>query len=133
MSNYQNSEQNPSGIWQTLWASSLQEFNKTRLENNPKKFDLCWQILENLYSDIPPDSQNDVKDKYNAAKKFMEREITGYNNVEIAQNTKIAIYKQKQLLIELKTAIIHSLYDRKWITKNSGFGGIDPNKESEEI
>ena len=104
-----NKDQNPSGVWQAIWAELFKIVNEHLINGTSNNFRMAWRSLLLLQSEIPPECQTDTKESFTKAKQVMDFQT--YN-------------KDKQLEIdapialrEVLAAVITSLYTRHWINK----------------
>jgi hypothetical protein len=128
---YSRNQANPTGIWQTIWANL---FMQSIEEITAKQYIHAFNTLEILKSQIPPECETEIEEVYKTTKLIVEKKVVGHN-LNKAQENKIA-----QIQTELRPAVLNlmakirnSLYNKHWINKQTGFVGLDPNQESDNI
>lgn len=126
--NSQNNPQNPSNIWQGIWAKL---FIQIMQEMTNQQFQQAYKTMQLLKTQLPPECEKDVKTNYKKLDEIFQIEVNYYFSNK-AQRDVNNYYKTKGYneIIDCLTSVKNSLYDRKWITKNFGFSGVDPNNES---
>jgi hypothetical protein len=126
-----NNNQNPSGIWQTVWGTLFSQFNEQMLNNEYLR---AWKTIQLLKSQIPPECEKDIEQDYQKLKALIKKPTNTYTVLQAMRDKKRQLEEEAPTaLLELISNIRKSLYDRKWITKETGFPGIDPNKASTDI
>jgi hypothetical protein len=123
--------QNPSGIWQNIWAQLFGEFNKQMLYNN---YLAAWKTVQLLKTQIPPECEEIIQDGYDHVKEIINRPTEAYTAREHINQKRAQLNRDTpEALLTLMSSIRKSLYDKKWITKENGFSGINPNVATKDL
>jgi hypothetical protein len=118
MTERQNNNQNPSGIWQGIWANLIVEFNIIMASRSPDKNLDAWKIICLLKRQIPPECQEDIKTNFKKLEEIMNKPTGGYSEIERRTAKRKQIFAEApNALLDLMGSIIKSLYERKWINK----------------
>lgn len=128
LENNHNSQPNPSGIWQALWLKLIsQALEQTAF----RQYLDAWETLKLLKTQLPPECEKDCKKGYMDAEKVFSQQIQRFSlNQTIRARANYISKNAPNVLLQLLGDIRTSLYEHKWITKDTGYSGIDPNKES---
>lgn len=118
MSERQNNNQNPSGIWQGIWANLIVEFNLIMASRSPEKNLDAWKILNLLKRQIPPECQEDINNEFQKLNVIMNKPVSGYSEIQRRSVKRKQIFQEApDALLDLMGSIIKSLYERKWISR----------------
>lgn len=123
--------QNALSVWQGLWAKLFWQIIE---EMTKKEYINAYQTMYLLKAQLPPECETDTQDAYAKMEKTLNPKIEVFTVTEAAQYTQKHFRQYGfKALAECMTAVKNSLYTRKWITKNFGFSGVDPNDESRNM
>lgn len=113
---HQSNNQNPSGIWQQIWAKLFwQAIDQITFQN----FIGAWETLQLLKVQIPPECEEDTIEAYKKTEAVMKKPISSYNYVATAQKKQRQIQSEApEALRELIGAVRKSLYIKGWINKD---------------
>jgi len=115
MTERQNNNQNPSGIWQGIWANLIIEFNVQMTSGN---YLAAWETMKLITIEIPFECQKDIENHYKNTVKIMSKPVSSYSYVMGVNSKKQQIYMEApESLQKLMAEVIKSLYDRKWINR----------------
>jgi hypothetical protein len=119
----QSNNNNPFGIWQSIWADQIKLFNEqminavTSLQPHTN-YILAYTALQALNVEIPEECQQDAKKQFQEVIRIFTKPKSGPNFVIQEKN------KRKQIVCESSTflwstmgTIIKSLHARGWINK----------------
>lgn len=113
---YQVNNQNPTAIWQGIWAGL---FNQIFQEMTKKDFLAAWEATQLLITQIPPECEDDIKNEIQKIKKIVNTPIEAYTTQQLQRNKEQVInQKLPPALLELFSAIKKSLYNKNWINKD---------------
>lgn len=128
---FSRNQANPTGIWQSIWANL---FMQAITEMSKNQYIHAFNTLEILKSQIPPECEKDIEQLYQETKRIVEKKVPSYN-LSSQQEKKFAQIQTelKPATLKLMAKIRNSLYEKHWINKQTGFVGIDPNQESDNI
>jgi hypothetical protein len=119
----QSNNNNPFGIWQSIWADQIKLFNEQMIEattsNKPHdNYRLAYTALTALNQEIPDECQTEVKTKFNAVTVVMNKPKKGHDCVAKERNKNSQINKEAPpALWEAMGEIIRSLHRKGWINK----------------
>lgn len=123
--------QNPSGIWQNIWAQLFGEFNKQMLCNN---FLGAWKTTQLLKTQIPPECEMEIQNEYDRVKRIINQPTQAYTAREHINQKRAQLNRDTpEALLTLMSSIRKTLYDKKWISKDMGFSGINPNVATKDL
>lgn len=119
--NSQN-QNNPTGIWQSMWCNLFTLFFNQFSE---RKYTASYETLKMLKKSIPPECEKDVDSEFEKVAKVFKKPAlpaSGYWAYDDAQFNKQhqIITETPTLLLNLIGLIRNSLYEKGWINKNFG-------------
>jgi hypothetical protein len=119
----QSNNNNPFGIWQSIWADQIKLFNEQMIEatisNQPHdNYKIAYTALTALNQEIPSDCQTECKTKYNEVTMIMNKPKQGHDCVAREKNkhSQISI-EAPPVLWDAMGEIIRSLHKNGWINK----------------
>jgi hypothetical protein len=111
-----NINQNPTGIWQGIWADLFRQIN---MQMTAGQYSAAWFSLQLIKVQLPPECIQDTEADFLKASKIMQTVIEGYGYMEIYQNKKRQIAKDApEVILSLLGKIVASLYIHHWINKD---------------
>ncbi len=118
MTEYNQNQANPAGIWQHIWVTLTMKYLE---QMNAKLYMNAWSTLLDYREELPPDCQPDCEPFYQKIDAIIQ-EITavkGNTLQEVEEKQAYFIYKKMpKPLRELKGQITKSLFDHNWINKD---------------
>lgn len=122
MSEFSQNQNNPTGIWQSMWCDLFKQFFD---QYTTKNYLGAFETLKILKKSIPPECEKDVTldfEKVSSVFNKTGKPTYGYWAYEEAQFNKMhrIITETPMLLLELLGSIRNSLYEKGWINKNFG-------------
>ena len=122
---YSYNSQNPSGIWQGIWA---QCFTQTLYAMSEGNYAVAYNRLLDLQSMLPPECNAETKAAYEKAEKIICREVAGYSTTQREFYAKQYTKQYAPPAIrELMATVISSLFNKGWINKNFGAKPLKAN------
>ena len=113
-----NNQNNPSGIWQTIWLKLIMEAIEEIINGNYVKSYLIMQILQ---QELPPDCETDTAEKYKEIEKIYQKGFEIKASDYVTAQTKQSAYFSKNLrtpLLTLLGTVRTSLFKNGWIHKD---------------
>jgi trimethylamine:corrinoid methyltransferase-like protein len=119
----QSNNNNPFGIWQSIWADQIKLFNEQMIEATTSdqphnNYKVAYTALTALNKEIPSDCQSECNSKFEEATLIMNKPRQGHDFVAKEK------HKRSQINTEAPSAlwaamgeIIRSLHKNGWINK----------------
>lgn len=120
--------------WQSIWINLIHKANEQYLIGELKS---SWNTIIILNSWLPEETQNECKEKFVEITNKLEenrKNTKGHDRITIEhqfnnKNKAILIRKIPEILSKIRS----SLETHNWITRPSGYSGIDANKELDDL
>ncbi|MGD0071391.1 MAG: hypothetical protein ABSB71_07945 [Candidatus Bathyarchaeia archaeon] len=116
MTERRSNDQNPSGIWQGIWANLYNQFFEQMTFGN---YSAAWDTALSIQTVIPPDCQEDTKEEYDKVSQVFAKPISSFHYASALQQKHRQInIETPKVLRDLIRAVTKSLYDKGWINKD---------------
>ena len=119
----QSNNNNPFGIWQSIWADQIKLFNEQMIEattsNQPyNNYRIAYTALTALNQEIPEECQIEVKSRFKDVTLVMKKPKQGHDFVAQEKHKRSQISNEAPpALWEAMGEIIRSLHRKGWINK----------------
>ena len=120
---HQSNNNNPFGIWQSIWADQIKIFNEQMLNavtsSQPYiSYILAFTALQSLNVEIPEECQEDAKTEFQEVIRIFTKPKSGPNYVIQEKNKRTQIIRESPIFLwHTIGIIIKSLHRHGWINK----------------
>ena len=124
----------PSRPWQSIWTQLIMEANALWVQGH---YDESWSCLVILSPSLPIQCQAETNEDYAKVKeqlKMVGSKIAAYSFYQKSiYRTRTRNSILDPAIPEVIRLVESSLERNGWISKETGYGGINPNKETKEF
>lgn len=123
MAERQTNNNNPFGIWQSIWADQIKLFNQEMINAVTSyqpyiNYLLAFTALNSLNVEIPEECQEDAKTQFQEVTKIFNKPKTGPTFIAQEKNKRNQIIRESaNYLWATMGTIIKSLHKHGWINK----------------
>jgi hypothetical protein len=126
-------DKQPGATWQATWINLINIANSEYLFGN---YSQAWRTLGMLFAWLPKICKADCQKQFDEVNTQLIKlnKSTRYNYEASFNAVTRQTLNYLAVMIPIFSATIqNSLEDKKWIHKEGGYGGVDVNKELEDL